>query len=100
MENIRNRVDIRLVNEEKQAEKLASKPTYEGRTIFSGSLTAVHMKRAKIKFDKPIYVGLCILDLSKTLIYDFHYNYIVKKYGGKQKLLFTDTDSLDYEIKT
>ena len=100
MENIRSRVDIRLENEEKQAEKLASKPTYEGRTIFSESLAAVHMKRVKIKFDKPIYVGFCVLDLSKTLMYDFHYNYIVKKYGDKQKLLFTDIDSLAYEIKT
>ena len=100
MENIRNRVDIRLVNEEKQAEKLASKPTYEGRTIFDKSLAAIHMKRVKVKFDKPIYVGLCILDLSKTLMYDFHYNYIVKKYGQKKKLLYTDTDSFAYEIKT
>ena len=100
MENIRNRVDIRLVNEEKQAKKLVSKPTFERRKIFCADLAAVHMKRTKIKFDKPIYVGFCILDLSKTLMYDFHYNYIVKKYGPKQKLLFTDTDSLAYEIKT
>ena len=100
MENIRNRVDMRLVNEEKQAETLASKPTYEGRTILDKSLVAVHMKRVKIKFDKPIYVGLCILDLSKTFMYDFRYNYIAKKYGRKQNLLFTDTDSLAYEIKT
>ena len=99
MENIRNRVDIRLVNEEKQAEKLASKPAFEGRTIFCKNLAAVNMKRVQIRFNKPIYVGFCILDLSKTLMYDFHYNYIVKKYGKRQKLLFTDTDSLAYEIK-
>ena len=74
MENIRNRGDIRLVNEEKQAKKLVSKPTFEGRTIFCKDLAAAHMKRTKIKFDKPIYVGFCILDLSKTLMYDFHYN--------------------------
>ena len=90
----------RLVNEEKQAKKLIAKPTFEGRKIFCKTLAAVHMKRTKIKIDKPIYVGFCILDLSKTLMYDFHYNYIVKKYGQKPKLLFTDTDSLAYEIKT
>ena len=72
MENIRNRFDIRLVHEEKQAKKLVSKPTFEGRTIFCKNLVAVHMKQKKIKFDKPIYVGFCILDLSKTLMYDFH----------------------------
>ena len=100
MENIKDRVDIRLVNEEKQAKKLVSKPMFEGRKIFCKDLAAVHMKQTKIMFDKPIYVGFCILDLSKTLMYDFHYNYIVKKYGAQKKLLFTDTDSLAYEITT
>ena len=78
---------------------MAAKPEYEGRTIFDKSLAAVYMERVKILFDKPIYVGLCILDLRKTLMYDFHYNHIAKKYGQRQKLFFTDTDSLAYEIK-
>ena len=100
MENIRNRVDIKLVNNEKQAEKLSAKPNYKHCNIFSEDLVAIHMKKTKLDFDKPVYLGMCILDLSKTLMYDFHYNYIKQKYGDKAKLLLTDTDSLMYEIQT
>ena len=100
MENIRNRVDIKLVNNEKQAEKLCAKPNYKHCNIFSEDLVAIHMKKTKLDFDKPVYLGMCILDLSKTLMYDFHYNYIKKKYGDKAKLLLTDTDSLLHEIQT
>ena len=100
MENIRNRVDIKLITNEKEVEKLISKPNFNHRTIFTENLIAVHMKRTKVYYNKPIYLGMCILDLSKTLMYDFHYNYIKKKYGDGASLLFTDTDSLAYEIKT
>ena len=68
VENIRNRVDIRLVNEEKQAKKMVSKPTFERRKIFCKDLAAVHMKRTKIMFDKPIYVGFCIVRTCTTFI--------------------------------
>ena len=100
MENIRNRVDVRLVNERKKAEKLVAKPSFKHWTIFDENLIAVHMKRTKLKFNKPVYCGMSILDLSKTLMYEFHYKYILPKYGDNVKLLFTDTDSLCYEIET
>ena len=96
MENIRNRVDIELVNNKKQAEKLSAKPNFYHCNIFSEELVTIHMKKTRLVFNKPVYVGVCILDLSKTLMYDFHYNYIKQKYGDKAKLLFTDTDSLMY----
>ena len=99
MENIRNRVDIKLVNNKKQAEKLSAKPNLKHCNIFSENLLSIHMKKTKLTFDKPVYLGMCILDLSKTLMYEFHYNYIKQKYGDKAKLLFTDTDSLMYEIQ-
>ena len=100
MEDIRNRVNIKLVNNEKQAEKLSAKPNFKHCNIFSEDLVAIHMKKIKLFFNKPVYLGMCILDLSKTLMYDFHYKYIKQKYGDKAKLLLTDTDSLMYEIET
>ena len=98
MENITNRVDVKLVNNRGAAEKLSAKPNFEKFTIFDENLVAIHMKRTKLTFNKPVYCGKAILDISKTLIYDFHY--ILPKYGKNQKLLFTDTDSLCYEIET
>ena len=100
MENVRNRVDIQLCSKKEKAVKLFSKTNFDKRTIFSENLIAIHMHRKKMKLNKPIYLGMSILDLSKTLMYDFHYNYIKPKYGENAKLLFTDTDSLMYEIKT
>ena len=100
MENFENRVDVRLVTKREEAMKLSSKPNFESRTIFDENLIAVHMKRTKLVYNKPIYLGMCILDLSKTLMFEFHYDYIKNKYSDRAKLLMTDTDSLIYEIKT
>ena len=100
MENIRKRVDVRLVTNKENLLKLSSKPTYVSSKIFNENLVAVHKIKETLTMNRPAYIGMCILDLSKTLIYDFHYNYIKQNYGNKAKLLFTDTDSLTYEIET
>ena len=100
MENIRKRVDVRLVTDENKLLKMAAKPTYVSSKIFNENLVAVHKIKETLTLNRPAYIGMCILDLSKTLMYDFHYNYIKQKYGSKAKLLFTDTDSLTYEIET
>ena len=99
MENLRKRVDVRLITDEKKLLKMVSKPTYVSSKIFNENLVAVHKIKETLTLNRPAYVGMCILDLSKTLMYNFHYNYIKNKYGNKAKLLFTDTDSLTYEIE-
>ena len=99
MANLHKRVDVRLVTDEKKLDKLTSKPTLVSSKIFNENLMAVHKVKETLTLNRPAYVGMCILDLSKTLMYDFHYNYIKKKYNDKARLLFTDTDSLTYEIK-
>ena len=100
IENIRKRRNVHILDNRKMAYKLTSKPNFERLTIFDENLVACHMKKTEVYFNKPIYVGQANLDLSKTLMFDFHYNYIRKKYGNKAELLFTDTDSLMYLIQT
>ena len=100
IENIRKRQNIELVDNRRKAAKLTSRENFDRATIFDKNLIAVHMKKTEVYFNKPVYVGQAILDLSKTLMFDFHYNYIKKKYGKKAELLFTDTDSLMFHIKT
>jgi len=77
---------------------LVSKPNYDRMTTFDENLVAVHMKKTELVFNKPVYHEMSILDISKTLMYYFHYNYMTNKFDCK--LLMTDTDSLTYEVKT
>ena len=99
-ENLRKRVDVRLVADQKKMSKLASRPTFVHSKIFNENLVAVHKIKECLTLDRPAYIGMCILDLSKVLMYAFHYNYIKQKYSDRAKSLFTDTDSLCYEIQT
>ena len=100
MENLRKRVNVKLVNNKKKLTKLVASPSFQSFRIFDENLAAVNMRKISLYLNRPIYVGFCILELSKVLMYDFHYNHIKVKYGDNAKLLFTDTDSLCYEIKT
>jgi len=103
MENVRNRINFELVHDENRLVKLTSKTQYKDHILYGDeneNLCGVSMAKTNIVLDKPIYVGMSILDLSKTLMYDFHYNTIMKTYSNdKVKLLFTDTDSLCYHIE-
>ena len=68
--------------------------------IFDNNLVAIRKSKLPLKLSKQPYIGMCILEMEKVLMYEFHYDYIKKKYGNKSKPIFTDTDSLMYEIKT
>ena len=100
IENLRKRVNVTLINEPEKLLKYCAKPTYVSCKIFNENLVAVHKIKESLTLNRPAYVGMCILDISKTLMYDFHYNYIKEKYGKNAKLLFTDTYSVTYNIKT
>ena len=99
MENLRKRVDVRVVTSERKLDKLTSKPTHVSSKIFNENLMAEHKVKETLTLKRLAYMGMCILNISKMLMYDFHYNYIKKKYGNRAGLLFTDTDSLTYEIE-
>ena len=100
MENLRKRIKVWLVNNGKDYKEYVSKPSFVSRKIFFKIFFAIHEIKPVLTIDKPIYVAFSILYLSKLLMYEFHYKYIGKKYYNKSKLLFTDTDSLVYEIET
>ena len=100
MENVRKHRDIKLVTTEKRRLKLASEPNYHTTTHFSENLIAIEMKKTKVKMNKPIYLGQAILDTSKTVMYEFWYDYIKPKYEDNVKLCYMDTDSFVMNINT
>ena len=100
MENVRKHRDITLVTAAKRRNKLASEPNYHTTKYFSENLMANEMEKIKAKMNKPIYLGMSIIDISKTLMYGFWYDYIKPKYQEKAKLCYMDTDSFIIYIKT
>ena len=98
MENLRKRINVRLLNNAKEFLKYTSRPTHITHKTFDKNLVAIHEIKPVLILNKPIYVGFTVLELSKWLMYDFHYNFIKKHFDAE--LLFTDTDSLTYEIKS
>lgn len=106
MENVRNRIDYEITDDVNRAKKLTSCPRYTSHQIIRSEtetddgLVGFCRSKTSVELNKPVYVGLTILDNSKLTMYDFHYDYIKHNYGDKATLLFTDTDSLCYHIKT
>ena len=100
MENVRKHRDIKLVKTDKQRKKLESEPNYHTIKINDDNLAIIEMKKVKVKMNKPIYLGLSILDISKITMYVFWYDFIKSKYGSRAKLCYMDTDSFIINIKT
>ena len=100
MEHVRTYRDIRLVTTEKRRKRLVLEPNYYTHKKFSDHLIAIEMKKTKVKMTKPIYICLSILDISKTIMYKFWYDYTKPKYEVRVKLCYMDTDSFVIYIKT
>ena len=100
MENIRKHRDIKLVTTDKKRNKLVSEPNYHTMNYISEDLSIIEMNKTRVKMNKPIYLGLSILNISKILMYEFWYHYMKPKYGNDVKLCYMDTDSFIMNIKT
>ena len=92
--------DTRFVSNRKDYLKWTSKLSYVSQKVFDNNLVGIRKSKVTLTLNKPAYVGICILDLTETLMYEFHYDYIKNKYDNNSGLLLTDTDSLMHEIKT
>ena len=100
MENIRKHRNIKLVNNEEEYLKNVMKPNFKSGTLPGPDQMSCEMGKIRAVRSKPVYLGQAILDLSKTIMYEFHYDYMIPKYGDRLKLCYMDTDSMIYSIKT
>ena len=98
MENLRKRINVRFVNNEKEFLKYTSRPTYVTHELFDKDFAAIHEIKSVLMLNKPIYAGFTVLELSKWMMYDFCCNFLKKNFNAQ--LLFTDTDSFTYKIKS
>ena len=92
MENIRNIINVKLVSNKRNYLKRTFKPTFMSHKIFDNELVTIHKNKITLTLNKPAYIGMCILELNKVFMYEFHYDYIKNKYGNNSRLLFKDTD--------
>ena len=97
MENLRKIISVKLINNAEDYVKCISKLSFVSQKIFSKNFVAIHKIKPVLKLNKPMYVGFSILDLSKLFMYEYHYKYIKNKCDAT--LMFTETDSLVYQIK-
>ena len=100
IENVRNHRDMKLVTSDERRKRLASEPNYHSYKNCSEHLMAIEMKKARVKMSKPLYLGMSILDISKTLMYSFWYDYVKPKYGDRAKLCYKNNNSFVIYIKT
>ena len=97
MANLRNRIDVKLVSNKKIYLKWICKPSYMSHKIFDNDLVAIRKKKVTLTLNKPAYIAMSILELSKILMYEFHYDYIKNKYSNNSRLLFTDANSFMHD---
>ncbi|XP_050066400.1 uncharacterized protein LOC126555531 [Aphis gossypii] len=100
MESMRKRIKMELVSSDRRLQKLINQSTFKHCTTYNETLNAVALENKIIDFCKPIYIGFAVLEISKYLMYDYHYNVMQKHYDDKIELMYTDTDSLVYYIQT
>lgn len=94
MESVRKRIKVELVSSENRIQKLINKPIFKHATSYNENLSAISLDNKVIKFDKPIYIGFAVLDISKTLMYDYHYNVMKEHYKDAITLMYTDTGNI------